>query len=118
MRYNFWGSPPNIPKKDGLRSLCKLSSSAIDKIAKRLEIFEKFSFFSSSKKTNFSLFREIASLVNQGKHLTVQGLREIIAIREKLNEGKGRKRKYNAEDIKIITKESSETIRQTQLERV
>jgi len=66
-----------------------------------IPFFEKFFFLSSSKKKNFSLFREIALFVKDGAHLTPEGLREIIAIREKLNEGKGRKRKYNARDIKI-----------------
>ena len=78
-----------------------------------MPFFEKFYFFSSSKNKNFSLFRDIVVLVNQGQHLTEKGLREIIAIREKLNEGRGRKRKYNEGDIEIITKESPETIRQT-----
>ncbi len=82
-------------------------------IQRVLPFFEKFYFFSSSKKKNFSLFKEIAMLVSRGKHLTHEGLREIVTIREKLNEGKGRKRKYNAKDVQIITQESSETIRQT-----
>ena len=84
-------------------------------ITRVIPFFEKFSFFSLSKKKNFSLFREIALFVKNGAHLTSEGLREIVAIREKLNEGRGRKRKYNEKDIKIITKESSETIRQTSL---
>jgi len=78
-----------------------------------IPFFEKFSFFSLSKKKNFSLFKNIAKLVETRKHLEPNGLQEIVDIREKLNEGRGRKRKYNARDIKIITKESSETIRQT-----
>ena len=73
--------------------------SIIDRV---IPFFEKFYFFSLSKKKNFSLFREIAFLVNQRMHLDTEGLREIIAIREKLNEGHGRKRKYNEKDVKII----------------
>ena len=83
--------------------------SVIDRV---IPFFERFPFFSSSKKKNFSLFREIALIVDQRRHLDPTGLREIIAIRERLNEGKGRKRKYDAKDI-VIAKESSETIRQT-----
>ena len=82
-----------------------------------IPFFEKFPFFSSSKKKNFALFRKIALLVNKRRHLDPDGLREIIAIREKLNEGRGRKRKYNAKDIVLITKKSSETIRQTSANR-
>ncbi len=84
--------------------------SIIDRV---IPFFEKFYFFSLSKKKNFSLFKEIVFLVNQGRHLESNGLRQIIAIREKLNEGRGRKRKYNEKDIEIITKESSETTRQS-----
>jgi len=84
--------------------------SILDRV---IPFFDKFSFFSYSKKKNFSLFRKIAFLVKQRKHLTPAGLHQIVAIRERLNEGRGRKRKYNKENIEIITKKSSETTRQT-----
>ena len=84
--------------------------SIIDRV---IPFFERFPFFSVSKKKNFSLFREIAMIIHQGKHLEIKGMREIIAIRERLNEGRGRTRKYNAKDIKLIIRESSETTRQT-----
>jgi hypothetical protein len=51
--------------------------------------------------------------MDQGKHLDQAGLQEIIAIRELLNEGKGRTRKYDKDNVVIRTKESSETTRQT-----
>ena len=66
-----------------------------------IPFFEKFPFFSSSKKKNFSLFKQIAFLMEQGKHLNPQGLQEIVAIRESLNEGRGRRRKYNGADVEI-----------------
>jgi hypothetical protein len=78
-----------------------------------MPFFEKFPFFSELKRKNFSLFRNIAFLMDQGKHLDPLGLREIVLVREKLNEGKGRRRKYNQEDVEIVIRESSETIRQT-----
>lgn len=78
-----------------------------------IPFFEKFSFLSESKRKNFSLFKQIAFLMDQGKHLDSEGLREIIAVRERLNEGRGRRRKYNQEDVEIVVEESSETIRQT-----
>lgn len=84
--------------------------SIIDNV---IPFFGKFSFLSESKRKNFSLFKQIAFLMDEGKHLNPEGLHEIIAIREKLNEGKGRRRKYNKGDVEIVVKESSETIRQT-----
>jgi len=68
-------------------------------IERVIPFFEKFYFFSSSKKKNFALFREILDLMSKERHLEPAGLREIIAIREKLNEGKGRKRKYTAKNV-------------------
>jgi hypothetical protein len=84
--------------------------SIIDRV---IPFFEKFPFLSFSKKKNFALFKQIALLMDQDKHLDPEGLQEIISIREILNEGRGRRRKYNEKDVEIIIKESSETIRQT-----
>ena len=53
--------------------------------------------------------------MGQGKHLDPEGLREIVFVREELNKGKGRRRKYNQEDVEIVAKESSETTRQTSM---
>ena len=81
--------------------------SIIDRV---IPFFEKFPFYSVSKQKNFFLFKQIAILMDQGKHLDPDGLRAIVSIREKLNEGRGRRRKYNESDM---IKESSETTRQT-----
>lgn len=86
--------------------------SIIDRV---IPFFERFPFFSESKKRNFSLFKQIALLMDQGKHLDHVGLQEIIAIRELLNEGRGRTRKYNKDNVAITTEESSETTRQTRI---
>ena len=72
--------------------------SIIDRI---IPFFDHFPFFSDSRRKNFSLFKEIAILVDQRQHLEPEGPRKIILIREKLNEGRGRTRKYNASDIII-----------------
>ncbi len=72
-----------------------------------IPFFRKFDFFSASKKKNFKIFCQIANLMN-GEHLTDKGLREIVFLREKLNVGAGRTRKYCFKDI---YGESSETIR-------
>ncbi len=72
-----------------------------------IPFFRRFNFRSATKKRNFSIFREIIDLMN-GDHLTDDGLKKIIELREKLNEGAGRTRKYSFENI---YGESSETTR-------
>ncbi len=45
------------------------------------------------------------------EHLEIEGFKRLLDIRELINEGKGRTRKYSKQDVlKLI--ESSETIRQ------
>lgn len=76
---------------------------------KIIPFFERFGFLSANKKTNFSIFKEIIDLMHKSEHLTKDGFRKIIQLREILNEGRGRKRKYQLMDI--YKKGSSETIR-------
>jgi len=64
-----------------------------------IPFFERFGFLSAKSKKIFSIFKRINKIVNSGQHLTREGLKEIIELREKLNEGRGRKRKYNKKDI-------------------
>ena len=68
-------------------------------VEKILPFFGKFKLLSSKAKTNFSIFSQIVKMINQDEHLTEEGLKEIVELREKLNEGKGRKRKYNLSDV-------------------
>jgi len=75
-----------------------------------IPFFKRFELLSSKAKTNFSLFCKIVDLIVGDKHLTETGLEQIALIREKLNEGRGRKRKFNLSDIQSL-KESPETIR-------
>ncbi len=65
-----------------------------------IPFFKKFHFFSSVKKKNFRLFVQIAELVAKKEHLNSEGLKKILALREELNKGRGRKRKYNIDDVK------------------
>ena len=74
--------------------------------------FNSFGFLSASKKRNFSLFQRVVQAVDRGEHLTRSGLEIIITLREKLNEGKGRTRKYSQADYER-SQESPETIRQS-----
>ena len=64
-----------------------------------IPFFERFGFLSAKSKRNFSLFKQIAQLVFDKKHLTRAGLEEIARVRELLNEGHGRTRKYTIEHI-------------------
>ena len=80
-----------------------------------IPFFKRFELLSSKAKTNFSLFCKIVDLIVGDKHLTETGLEQIALIREKLNEGRGRKRKFNLSDIQSL-KESPETIRWNEYE--
>ena len=70
-----------------------------DIIQKIIPYFQKFPVQSDSKKKNFSLFCKIAKLMENGQHRNLIGLRKILELREKINEGKGRTRKYEIRDI-------------------
>ena len=87
----------------------------IEIVEKVLPFFERFPFQSKSKIKNFALFKQIATIVYAGEHLAHKGFMRIVELREKLNEGKGRKRKYEKQDVVNNLRESSETIRRTRL---
>ncbi len=74
--------------------------------------FKKFNFISSKKKQNFSIFKKIVDQMFEKDHLTKDGFEEILKLREILNEGVGRKRKYTLSDV-LMVEESSETTRKT-----
>lgn len=77
-----------------------------------IPFFERFSFLSQRKQSNFAIFKKIASKVAAREHLTSDGLDQIMHLRERLNEGRGRTRKYSLHDYQQSAKgESSETIR-------
>lgn len=99
-----------VRKKDRLFSWDVTSSE--DVLKKVIPFFKKFPLLSEKSKRNFEFFSKIAYLVAAGKHREPSGLKEILALRELLNQGKGRKRKYEVKDVLESFKESSETIRQ------
>ncbi|MBI2437087.1 MAG: LAGLIDADG family homing endonuclease [Candidatus Magasanikbacteria bacterium] len=76
-----------------------------------IPFFKRFGFRSSAKKRNFSLFTQIICILNSGE-FNQNILVEIVQLREQLNEGRGRKRKYEA---RHVLGKSSETIRQNRL---
>jgi len=65
--------------------------------SKVIPFFERFNFLSSKKKRDFSKFREIASIIDRNEHLTVNGIKEILDIRNDMNDGG--KRKYSEKEI-------------------
>ena len=75
---------------------------------KVIPFFKRFGFLSAKKKRDFSKFCQIEKLVEQGRHLTQSGLREILEIRRDMNDGG--KRKYSEEEILGGLQESSETV--------
>ena len=76
-----------------------------------IPFFRKFSFISKMKKKNFSIFSRIVFLLKTGEHATSKGLRKILLLRESLNKGRGRKRKYDIHDV--YPAGTSETTRKT-----
>jgi hypothetical protein len=85
-------------RQDGLHMyVCSNPLSIEERI---IPFFKKFNFRSQQKKKNFSIFCQIAEKVSRKEHLTPVGLEEIIKLRECLNIGKGRKRKYEFSDFK------------------
>lgn len=95
-------------RKDGLWSyVVENQKSLLERI---IPFFNRFNFLSSRMKNNFSIFKRIMQIVGEGRHIMPEGIREILLLRERLNEGRGRKRKYNIKDVPFLS-ESPETIR-------
>ena len=94
-------------RKDGLHSYDVTNPKMIVEVI--IPFFEKYKFLSENKKKNFSIFKQITQIMIEKKHLKPNGFKKLLILRESLNEGKGRTRKYTLESVL----ESSETIRQT-----
>lgn len=62
-----------------------------------IPFFERFQFLSAKKKRDFSKFKKICRLVVEGKHLTQEGIKEILSIRREMNNGG--KRRYSDKEI-------------------
>ena len=84
-------------KRDGLFLYEVTSIQDINQ--KVIPYFSNIGFISRTKIVNFEIFTKIADLVRRGKHKRLDTLKEILILREKLNLGKGRKRKYSIKDI-------------------
>ena len=62
-----------------------------------IPFFERFSLKSVTKSKQFEVFRAVAYLMQNGEHLTANGLRKILTLRDTVHVK--RKRKYTAEQI-------------------
>ncbi len=92
-------------RKDGLYSYDVTNPTVIQEII--IPFFDKYNFLSSSKKQNFSIFKKAVKIMYYKSHLKKDGFGKLLKIRELINEGKGRTRKYSIYDVL----ESSETTR-------
>lgn len=83
-------------RRDGVWYYTVLNPTSIkDKV---IPFFERFGFLSAYKKRNFSIFRQVVKMMSNNEHLTPGGMEKIIKLRELINIGRGRKRKYNYHD--------------------
>jgi len=95
-------------KRDGLfMYIVDNPTSLRDKV---IPFFKEYGFLSQTKKYNFSVFCQIAALVFNKEHLNSGGFNRAIELREKLNIGRGRKRKYNQEDCLEIFKKNPQRL--------
>ena len=86
-----------VRKRDGLYSFDVTNPTDI--IQKVIPFFQKYPVYSLSKKKNFVIFCKIAKLMERGQHRNQAGLRKILELREHINEGIGRTRKYGINDV-------------------
>lgn len=86
---------------------------------KVIPFFRVFELKSPSKRKSFAAFSQICEAMSEGKHLTREGIREILEIREHMNACA--KRRYGSKEILDslrMKEESSEAIRQAPGTRV
>ena len=77
-----------------------------------IPFFQVYGFRSAYKKHNFRIFSEIVEMMHKEEHLTKEGFQKILELREKINSGIGRKRKYTLLNV-LTSEESPETTRKT-----
>lgn len=75
-----------------------------------IPFFNRFVFLSASKKHNFSVFCKIARIMEEQRHLTKEGMDDVVALREQLNPGRGRTRKYAIRDYQQIPRRNPQRL--------
>jgi len=78
-----------------------------------IPFFKRYGFLSTKKKNDFSKFQQIAELIAKKSHLTKAGIKKILELRKKMNNGG--KHRYSSEFIWKKLEKSPETIRQTEV---
>jgi hypothetical protein len=99
----YLGCGRMFKRSDGVNIYIVQNPSSIKE--RIIPFFKRFPFLSANKKRNFSIFVRIANMVFESQHRNKDGLLKIIKLREILNEGKGRKRKYSLVDYQGSTME-------------
>ena len=84
-------------RKDGVSYYVISNYRAINE--RVIPFFKRFRFRSEKKKKNFSIFCQIAEMMNRKEHLSEQGFKKLMKLREKLNEDRGRRRKYTVQNV-------------------
>ena len=97
-----------VTRKDGVHYYVVQNPTAIRE--RVIPFFTRFKFLSSKMKRNFMLFKQITELMNGKGHLNSDGLMKIIQMRESLNEGRGRKRKYSINHYKDFLSENPQRL--------
>lgn len=64
-----------------------------------IPFFTQFPFLSMRKQNNFRIFKEVVRLLAKGEEKNPDGFMKIVRLREQLNKGRGRKRKYELRDF-------------------
>ena len=67
-----------------------------------IPFFERFRFLSAKKKKDFSKFKKVVELMKEGKHLTKDGIQQILALRNKMNDGGQHKKRDDKEILESL----------------
>jgi hypothetical protein len=62
-----------------------------------IPFFKRYRFLSAKKKRDFAKFQQLAQIITEGRHLSKEGVGEILRIRDTMNDGG--KRRYDDEAI-------------------
>lgn len=95
-------------RKDGVHYYIVSNPTSITE--RVVPFFKQFGFLSAQKKKNFRIFKEIALMMARDEHLTPAGLSKIVDLREQLNVGRGRTRKYNQDDYQQSLRENPQRL--------
>ena len=67
-------------------------------LEKVIPFFKRLNVLSAKKKRDFSKFQQIARIMKDGRHLSPEGIEEILEIRDEMNDGG--KRRYSEKEIR------------------